>query len=303
MIALHASSDSTERPTEWAVQDVAVHIGKPSFEKESNQTPHRGGVLIAKDLWVGILDRTWIETALGTCATRTLRGETEHLAYSQTYSFVRGGRLPQDWDGDQRLQGAIALSRLIHPTSIGLSYAFRLTTSPGRLHDVEPAAFDGARGAWIASSERDWLTTSEIEQLRSLLAAYDRCPRPSRVDQALWFHEYVARSGTIEVRYAMTATAFEHLVHTDRQGSTKQFKVRTARLAGDVGLQGVTEDKAEEFYDRRCRVVHGSPGPSLGLDSLYIEFETLLQTVLRRAIEDQAFGAIFADDNRIRELG
>jgi hypothetical protein len=99
------------------------------------------------------------------------------------------------WDHDHELAAVVSQSRLIHPTFVGFAYAARLGFEGSDLKQIFPAEIIGiSREAFLSPSPvRDWLTETEAQQLRDLVAALKQ-QLPKRVHNALWHHEYAART-------------------------------------------------------------------------------------------------------------
>lgn len=229
--------------------------------------------------------------------------------FAQLYSFVRTIPAPSSayvWDQDSRLQTCVALSRLVHATSLSLRYAARVRFGKSDqaqdifLADIHGVGIDTYRADPDA---RDWLTQSDAESLKQLLAAFDSKSLPSRVSRALWHHEYASRTYYIEVRWTVVATGLEALVHTDRTNSTVQFKERVSNMAADLGITDFSQTDADNAYDIRSRLAHGQGLASLtdAERDLYRRMENTLRKAMLRAITDSSFSHIFDSDQNIRK--
>src|SRR4030095_3442352 len=100
-----------------------------------------------------------------------------------------------NWDPDQSLATAIALSRLIHPTSTGFEYSARVIFKHNdSLKQIIPGPVSGllAHAYAAPTAPRNWLTDNDVSVLRSLLASFYAASAdlPPRVQRALWNHEY-----------------------------------------------------------------------------------------------------------------
>lgn len=224
--------------------------------------------------------------------------------FAQLYSFVRTGAPSEsafNLKADDSLETCIALSRLVHPTSVGFTFHAQLNLGPnGELTQSIPIFSDGhPTGAWIARG-RDWLTKEDAIELEKLV---DKLPLalPPRVSHALWYHEFTARNYYANVRWILIATALEALVHTTRERSTYQFRTRTSNLAAAVGLPEFSNSKAAIFYDLRSQLAHGQEVGALspGDLALYQLGEHLLRKILVKAILDQSFASTFAVNSAI----
>jgi hypothetical protein len=223
----------------------------------------------------------------------------------ETYTFVRE-RDAEDgtWDRDGSLRLVIALSRLIHPTSVGLEQSAvltgRITDDPARI-TVIPGPISGpAAAAYITDADqRNWLTERDATELRELLARYQARPLPPRVRRALWFHEFAACTLDGAVRWALFVTGIEALINVAFDKIAKQFTVRSVAVAADCGVP-FSKRQATRTYSMRSRVDHGS-ATSLPDDELHllVATEHVLRAAIRRAILDPPFAALFQDDATI----
>jgi regulator of protease activity HflC (stomatin/prohibitin superfamily) len=121
----------------------------------------------------------------------------------------------------------------------------------------------------------------------------------------MWMFEYGSRTRDGNVRWTLAVTALEALIHTDREGSTWQFKTRTAALARRLGFEGWTEETAAAAYNVRSAVTHGQQPSQLSEPEerqADLALEPLLRSVLRSAIEDDSLRDLLRDDARIRRL-
>jgi len=235
------------------------------------------------------------------CAFRGHNWHIEMDTLPTLYAFARDAPDGDRWDDSQALQVAIALSRLCHPTSIGLEFAARVF-APGVRHStdylVEPSLIAGhGNQAFIPDpAGRDWLSPPDVLDLPVMIAAFSAAPE--RVRRAAWFHEYASRTEHIPVRLTLAVTGIEALVHVERQRSTRQFVAGLCGLSADVGLT-FSEDDAFNAYDQRSRSAHGTTVQAEA-SPLLIEVEVTLRAGLKRALVDLNYGATFADDASIR---
>lgn len=68
------------------------------------------------------------------------------------------------------------------------------------------------------------------------LPATMRQALPRRVHNALWHHEYAARTYYLDYRWTLVCTGLEALLHTDTFASTFQFAARVPLLASEFGI-------------------------------------------------------------------
>jgi len=195
----------------------------------------------------------------------------------------------------------VALSRLVHPTSIPLSLHAKIKTdSNEKLLELIPLETE-PRGAWVADREgRDWLTEEDARNLKGLVAHLPLSV-PTRVSRALWYFEMAARNYFANVRWPLISTGLEALIHTERERSGHQFRTRTAKLATYLGLTTFTVDSALNFYDLRSQLSHGQGVGTLSSKEyeLYRLAEDVLRGILLRSIMDKSLASTFADNTSI----
>ena len=228
--------------------------------------------------------------------------------FGQRYAFWNTGPTQPDgynWDPDQSLATAVALSRLVHPSSIGFEYSARVTCrSDNQIDLIVPGPVSGLLAhAYVVPVDYDWLGDDDASQVSRLFASFAEISSnlPTRVKRAFWNCEYAAALEWVDVRWTVVATGLESLVHTDRYQSTRQFVQRVTGLADRLSVD-FTEDDAERAYDLRSSGVHGRGFESLDDSTLalYYKMETVLRSSIPRAIEDAAFRDIFLGEDRIR---
>jgi len=283
-----------------ALSDGEMRDPKPAREEREVYGSVRIG-LRSNELWKAVL------TA---CEPPGFSYDLPSLGPGQLYTLWNDN--PADstgfnWDPDQRLETAVVLSRLIHPTSIGFKYSARVIFDHANgIKQIIPGPVSGLPHAYVITSTapRDWLTDNEVSVLRSLLAdfyAISSANLPSRIQRALWNYVYAFEVRWIDIRWTVVATALESLVHTDRNRSTKQFIDRVTALANRVGVSFSLGD-AERAYDLRSSLAHGQ---ELGTGddattALYCRMEEVLRASVCLAIQDAAFRDIFRTDDQIR---
>lgn len=294
------------------IRDVVIHTNEGLAEAPpellDSNPPITGRVQIADDMWVGMVDHALAEAIIDSCDAPGRFVSQPVREFGQLYAFVRetaGEDRDWKWDHDARLQTCIALSRIVHPTSVSFRYAVRLMlAADGTVETIVPGPVRGQGAeAYVSPGPcRNWLIDADLEGLKELLAQYAAALLPERVRRALWYHEFAARTYYADVRWTLVTTAIEALVHTDRNSSTRQFIKRASRLAGDLGVTAFAEQDAGDAYDLRSALAHGQGCADLEKAklALYERMETLLRACLRRCIQDPNFAAAFATDDTIR---
>lgn len=296
-------------------RDVAIHTNAGIFGKEEELRkfpPVEQRLDLSEHLWVGRLDPDMAKSVMDTCEPRTLGVTPIYRQFAQLYTFVRElPRVDDDpygWDRDNELTATIALSRLIHPTFIGLGYAARLGCGEDGVKQTFPAQITGvSRHVFLSPNRtRDWLTVAEASVLGELVSKMQQ-QLPKRIHNALWHYEYAARTYYLDHRWTLVCTGLEALVHTDRNRNTAQFTGRVPAVASELGIS-VSEAEAVEAYDLRSRLAHGvsflstgtTQGPSPSQLRLYDRLEDTLRMAVLRGMRDKAFSDILRDDAQIR---
>ena len=292
------------------IQDVVIHtnehIQPTQFLLEPPAPQDR--FEIADQLWVGRLNHEIAEMVIDSCDPPGSWVNPPVRPFGQLYAFVREPAPPDpiyEWDSDKRLLTCVALSRLVHPTSISFCYAARLIYgSDGVLREVVPGPVrgHGADVFLVDEAGRDWLTTNELGALRELVQLLHAADLPARIWRAFWYFEYAARTFYADVRCTFICTALEAMVHTDRSYSTQQFATRVPRLAAELEIE-FSEHNAEIAYNLRSQLSHGQGVQNLneGDRRIYASMETILQQGLVRAILDRDFAQTFSTPERIRD--
>jgi hypothetical protein len=246
---------------------------------------------------------------MDTCEPKTLGITAPARQFAHMYSYVRELH-PQTsvigWDEDHRLSRLVAISRLVHPTSVGFRYAARVSQNGDSLRIV-PAEIHGlALDTFLSPShKRDWLTKEEAELAVEVDAKSEPLSQssfPRRVSRALWYYDYAQKTYYADLRWTLIATALEALIHTGKRGSTKHFTHRVPALAADVGALALTTGECDAAYDYRSRLSHGdgflSDMPTADI-KLYDNLEETLRLTILKAFREPIFAAIFIDDSQI----
>lgn len=204
------------------------------------------------------------------------------------------------FDPDDALHQALAMSRYVVLNAHCTDVAARRIQGLRPHADQAAAVPPGNRFyAWrVLDGSRAYLTQDDARQLGILLAAFrrDRDRLPPRVWNAVWYCEWSFRTYYMEIASVHVDTALESLLKVMRGDATAQFVTRVPALALAVGIAGVTRRRADAFYGRRSRSVHGG---AVRLDTFnpatreLAAMQRLLTAALRKAIEDREFRALF----------
>jgi hypothetical protein len=295
---------------------VMLHIAAgPSCVEERD-----GPQLVVKDKFRFTLNEDiWIERLDQKLATQVQRAceppnynidgyeKDRHL-----YALVR--RVPEIEtsrnEGMDELFAVSALSRLIHPTSIGHRYCakvfwFGRTDSP-----IQAVQYRGiSPDVFLSSGHRDWLSLEDAEKLRSLMPWVAKNKRMHRrIHRAYWNHEYAMRSYYLDMRWILVVSGLEALITIDEHGLAKQFRDGVQQLAREFQID-FTETNLSHAWKLRSKLVHAE-GFLHGLETilpnsqqteLYQRLEDLLRLTLRRSLLDEAFGNLFRDNDTLRK--
>lgn len=291
-------------------QEVVIHTNQGLFSVPPGTIESHPPIekfQLAEDLSIIKLKNVVADKIMEYCEPHVYGTQHPMRQFAQLYAFVRTGPVSESlwgWKRDDRLELCVALSRLVHPTSVSLTYHAQINVSHnGDLTQVIPIDSGGnATGAWIAQREGpDWLTETQAAALRELVSRLPLKFR-ERLHRALFYNELAARNYYADVRWTLIATALEALIHTEVGRSTFQFKTRSAKLATAVGVTDFTEESAGAFYHLRSQIAHGQGVGELSAEDyrVYRAGEDVLRAVLTKSILDPAFAATFTDEETIR---
>jgi hypothetical protein len=247
----------------------------------------------------------------------SLRGENwlPMRQFHAVHAYVREawkegeGTAPLDsWDYERRVWAAVQLSRLIRDNGTSTEHAAQLQIHADGSERIVP--FDGFESHVVYRLYPDrpgWLDTDEAVQLRALVDAFWSGPElPRRVGRALRQTEEITGVRYLQNAIPLVVGGFESLLKIGRQYLRPQFSQRVPAIAAEVGID-LSIAECEDVYDDRSALVHGF-GLDLELpheiDESGYRFNALQETlrrVVRRAIEDRDFAAIFEDEARITE--
>jgi hypothetical protein len=263
---------------------------------------------VADDLYIGKIDSRAVKHVLDFGDPKGYKIDTPPRQWGYFYAFVRIVPEPAEmhrWDTDQRLQTAVALSRLIRPTSISFRNAGRIRyNDDGTVRHAMPAWLRGVDpDSWLPedSQYRDWLIKEEMVEVKALFQTMTTSTLPVRVSRAFFYHEYAARTYYGEVRWVLVCTALESLLNTDPYHSGAQFRERVPLVASNLKL-AFTQDEARKAWSMRSHLSHGGATGKLSPpeEEVYKKLEVVLRAVLKKAILDNGFASTFADDKLIR---
>jgi hypothetical protein len=302
--------------------DYLAHppVASPLLARLNEINP--GPAPLGRDLRIDRLNDDEAEIVFRACTPRG-HNFAPVRQFGQRYTFVldvdpqEWETRPYGWDPDGVLYDALALSRLVRDHGFSLEYAARIITwEDGQ--QVVTWMRGPQSNAFSVRHERDWLTQEEAEELARLLKTYwtvkDDLPR--KVTRAMWRAEYATSIRWGDVSLPTNVSGLEALLKTERGYATKQFKKRASAMAVELGVEGVSEEWAENIYDARSDWVHGSSvklfaldptlagGPTNPMESQAFRdlarVQDLLRAAIRAAVQDEGFRSRFASDDTVR---
>lgn len=272
-----------------------------------------GPSFVASDVQIERLEPDFAERLL---RATELRGENWDPAPGPhvVHAFVRRAWQESDgsvvdnvfhWDQNGRLFECLALSRLVRDNATSCEHAVRrmvLANDSDRL--VPFSAFDSHVAYRLHPDLPGWLDTAEAEQLRVLVEAYDEGAYPSRARSGLRRAESVVRERFLEDALPLCVGGVEAMLKVGRSFARAQFVQRASTVAGELDT-GLSSVQCEALYDDRSALVHGGTvdlsvaGDLSDFARDFVALQMTVRALIRRAIEDAAFGAVFADDAAI----
>jgi len=293
------------------VTDAYSHKDAASSRAVVDFSPARQ---IDGDLWIAQVDHSFCERILDACDPR---GENFKPVrqFGCSYAFYRANAPAEEgllyrFDPDSLLYHCVALSRIVHPTSVGFTSAARILDWPNGDPQIIPASHSTLNpAAFVIAPNEDWLIPGDLPELRALLNALHAAPLPKRIEAALWHHEAAARNSFIDLRWPLLTTCLEALVRIKDEklpsgqfaGSTRVFVDRLAAIGKLDSTLAIPEDEVREMYAQRSLLAHGLAYGSLddASKAVYLDQERLVRGVIRKALLDSAFRNIFVSDANI----
>jgi len=257
-------------------------------------------------MWIERLDEELARNIQKAC--QPPNHKIQDVAYDRhLYAFVR--RVPADeksqYKGMSELNGVIALSRLINPTSTGDRYCAHVFRYEDKDSPIVAIRFRGTSpDVILAANSRDWLSVNEGAVLRKLMPwVSNNIPMHERVHRAYWNHENAMRSYYLDIRWTLIVSGFEALINTREDEVSWQFRDRVRQLAREFNV-ALSDTDLRLAYKLRSKLVHGQSF-LVGLEKLlpqsqhavlYEKLESLLRETVKRCLLDEKFGNCFRDD-------
>jgi hypothetical protein len=139
-------------------------------------------------------------------------------------------------EGRAELFATVALSRLIHPTSIGERYGakvFHFGPPDSAILAIQPRGI--SPDVSLGRNARDWLSVEDGEELRKLMGCVPQTkPMHPRVHRAYWNHEYAMRSYSLDARWSVVISGLEALIDVEAGALEREVAGSSRILPKDV---------------------------------------------------------------------
>jgi histidyl-tRNA synthetase len=293
------------------IADIALQTNENIFQVDPSvwKTIPNERFQLSNDLWVGKLPGDLAAKVIESCEPPGLVEFQPVRQYAQLYAFGRDVNEIEladnfDWDKNNRLYSCIALSRIVHPTTISLAYAARVIENNNQLL-IYPGPVKGHGSSAFIPKEngRDWLTLENLTELRNLCIRFDWHQLPSRARRALWKHEDTAGDVWLEIRWPKLCSALDGLIHIegDFETAERQFILRGYKLAQMLGIAASLRD-LEHISKTRYSLSIGGQFSQIRGDQLrlYEILNTIVREAVKKAIFDSEFALILNSDNLLR---
>lgn len=155
----------------------------------------------------------------------------------------------------------------------------------------------------------NWLIPDDVPLIGNLLRAWNPAAVGKRIQAAIWYFEMTARNFYSDIRWPLLVTALESLVRIKNEqdrngrpvGSTRAFVSRLAQLGARDPALTVSEGDLRDMYEKRSDLVHALAVVAMDevTKTVYRNLENLVRNVLRKAILEPSFAAIFASDQHL----
>jgi hypothetical protein len=283
-------------------------------DDRDNREPagHDGSVELSHGVRIERVEPAFAERIF---AATPLRGEnwSPERQFRAVHAYVRDAwnegestAAIDTWDHDRRIWPSVQLSRLIRDNGTSTEHAAQLLIRADGSERIVP--FDGFESHVVYRLYPDrpgWLDTHEAVELRTLLDAYwGGSALPDRVRRALRQTDAIMGERYLEYAIPLVVGGFESLLKVGRDFLKAQFSQRGHALAAEVGIP-LSVRECEQVYEDRSALVHGvgvdlkQPHERDEFGRRFNALQETLRRIVRRAIEDPTFAAIFTDDARI----
>jgi hypothetical protein len=315
---------------------VLLHSTNGDDDPNDNPTRCRDPFQLTERMWICRLPDIIRDIVYKACESPGVPNQKVFRQYGQLYTIAlftgpwTPGQL-SEWDAQGEITRFVTLSQLVHPTSIGFGNSARLTFDPnGDFISADPGPCRGiTEQAFTISHHRNWISKSECEHVKHLLANTNIKDLSDRVARANWNVQHAAYQYFFEVRTLLVVSGLEALLHTrdpkpqssnqKLPGTGRQFVTRSKQLAELLNVH-FTADDAKAVWEHRSDVSHGrdpwaarqnarggqQQPPELTKNDpfvrRYLQAEKLLRTTVLRCLSDRQFAAMFESDASVEKF-
>ena len=288
---------------------VALHVSPVPNSATEQMVGSSARLDLRNDIWIERLDTELVKRIMRACEPADY-GIERTVTDRHLYAWVRVAPDIEvtQFDGIYKLVEAIALSRLVHPTSTSFRYSAWVSDLAPDPKLIRAVPFHGiSPDILLAPNSRDWLSQAEGAETKRLMD-WLVLPMCDRVRRAFWNHEYAMRLYELDLRYPMIVGAFEALTNTNVRKDAGEFVHRTGCFADQFDVP-LTEDELKRAYRIRSKLVHAESFlysladtvPLVDQPVLYLKLERLLRLTLKECFLNEAFYERFANTNSIRQ--
>lgn len=290
---------------------VMLHIGTGPSRLETQGDPSSillgagKRFMLTENIWVERLDEELAKNVQKACepANHNISAvqQDRHL-----YAYVRRITQTEKWNYEamEAILQIAALSRLIHPTSIGYRYCAKIFNFGTNDPLVQAIQYRGVSpDVFLGDGRRDWLSMQDGEELLRLAPWFSTKPLADRIHRAYWNHEYALHSYYLDARWVLVVSGLEALTNVDERNIGLQFRSRVRKLAMEMKVD-LSEDELTNAWRLRSKLAHaksflvglGAVLPHSEHKPLYDKLEELLRTAVKRCLLDEEFASRFQDD-------
>jgi hypothetical protein len=280
-----------------------VESGPPLVVTDANRFPLNG------EIWIERLDEQLAKRIQVACEPPHYN-TNNFVQDRHLYAFLRRAfdSEASRYEGMVELQMLIALSRLVHPTTVGDRYCALIFDFGHEDSVIQAIQFRGISPDVTLTTQRDWLSVGDGEELRKLMPWLSKTKRMhDRVRRAYWYHEYAMRSAYLDMRWPLVVSGLEALISTGEHNNKRQFCTGVQKLANHFNV-GLTAGDLSKAYKLRSKLVHaesflynlGSVLPQNDHNPLYEKLEGVLRTTIKQCLVDATFGSFFCDDHAVQ---
>ncbi len=202
----------------------------------------------------------------------------------------------------------MALSRLVHPTTIGNRYCAKIYPAPETDPVIQALTISGTNpDVTFGDTSHDWLSPSHGEELRKLMQwVPESRPMLKRVHRAFWKHEEAARTYFLDSRFPVVVAGLEALVTVEKYKNGRRFVRRAEKLANEFGIS-LSQGELEQACELRSELAHAQSFlydlhhilPADKQPPLYNKLESLLRAAVRKCLLDPQFASRFENDQSV----